>query len=419
MDQAELRERLRRLGLSQGTGALKLPQRPRGAPLEEVLPGEVVYTDLGAFFSCRTTYAGDYHHGHNRLTDLAVHGLEHPARLARDERLAKVDLERVAFVDTETTGLAGGTGTYVFLVGVGLFVGEQFTVHQFFMRDFHEEPALLLELGRLLDGMEAVVSFNGKAFDLPLLETRFLLARQSPRLTGAPHLDLLPVARRFWKYRLASCALSSLETHVLGIERTQEDVPGWLIPELYLRYVRSGEAREMPRIFYHNAQDILSLVALTVQLCNLLAGTEPPIARQPGEDLYSLGRFLQETGQPTGAEAAYRQAIERSHSSLVLAMTMRDLAYLLRRQGRRSEALPLWESLAERDGAVYACEELAKHYEWHGENPREAAVWTGKAIDLVARWPPGRLRHETELALQHRLRRLESKRARDIEGKAP
>jgi uncharacterized protein len=409
MDQADLRERLRRLGLSRGTG--DLPPRRKKRALEHLLPGEVVHTELGAFFLCRTAYAHDYCHGNYRLTDLLAQGLDLPARLARDQRLAQVDLQRVAFVDTETTGLAGGTGTYAFLVGVGFFDGEQFTLCQFFMRDFHEEPALLQELGRLLDGLEAIVSFNGKSFDLPLLETRFLMARQPPRLVGAPHLDLLPVARRFWKYRLPSCALSSLETEILGIRRAQEDVPGWLIPSLYLQYVRSGDAREMPRIFYHNAQDILSLVTLTLRLCALLAGTEPQAAGQPPEDLYSLGRFLQEIGQPDAAEAAYRQAIEKSRSSQVLAMALRDLAYLLKRQGRRSEALPWWERLVEVDGAVYACEELAKHYEWHDENLAQATAWTQKALRLVAGWSPGHPRREAEAALRHRLLRLESKRA--------
>ena len=120
-----------------------------------------------------------------------------------------------------------------------------------------------------LDGLEAVVSFNGKNFDMPLLETRFIMARQPPRLSGAPHLDLLTTARRFWRYRLESCALSSLESEVLGVRRKGEDVPGWLNPGMHADYARSGDAREMPRIFYHNAQDILSLVTLTALQCDL------------------------------------------------------------------------------------------------------------------------------------------------------
>jgi tetratricopeptide (TPR) repeat protein len=315
----------------------------------------------------------------------------------------------MAFVDTETTGLAGGTGTYAFLVGVGVFEGETFAIHQFFMRDFHEEPAQLHALGELLDGLEAVVSFNGKSFDMPLLETRFLMARQPPRLHGAPHLDLLPVARRFWKYRLESCALSSLETEVLGVRRARSDVPGWLIPSLYVDYARSGDAREMPRIFYHNAQDILSLVTLTARMCDLLAPPLPGAEEVPGEDLYGLGRLLQELDDLNRAESAYLQAAQTCRVPGVREASMRDLAYLLKRQERREEALPWWQQLVETDGAVYACEELAKHYEWQDEDLREAITWTRRGIALVEAWPPGHKRRDALADLAHRLERLERK----------
>jgi uncharacterized protein YprB with RNaseH-like and TPR domain len=234
MADSEVYEQLRRMGLARGAGRVKPQPRRRGPAIEDLLAGEVVPTDHGPFFLVRETYALDYRHGHHALADLLSHGAEHPARLARDERLAGVGFSRMAFVDTETTGLAGGTGTYAFLVGVGVFEEASFTIHQFFMRDFHEEPAQLQALGELLDGLEAVVSFNGKSFDLPLLETRFIMARQAPRLIDAPHLDLLPAARRLWKYRLDSCALSSLEAEILGVRRTGADVPGWLIPDLYV-----------------------------------------------------------------------------------------------------------------------------------------------------------------------------------------
>jgi uncharacterized protein YprB with RNaseH-like and TPR domain len=405
----EIHERLRRLGVNRGPQELKPRTRRRGKAIEELLPGELVLTEQGSFFLYRETYNLDHRHGHHALTDLLVHSADVPARLARDEHLSGVDLRRIAFVDTETTGLAGGTGTYAFLVGVGVFEGERFTVHQFFMRDYHEEPAQLTALGELLDGLEAVVSFNGKSFDMPLLETRFIMNRQVPRLSNAPHLDLLPVARRFWKYRLESCALSSLETEVLGVQRTQADVPGWLIPSLYADYARSGDAREMPRIFYHNAQDILSLVTLAARMCDLLVAPLPWDEHLPGDDLYGLGRLLYDLGEVDRAEAAYAQAVDRCQLPGVREIAMRDLAALLKRQERRAEALAWWERLVDHHGAVYACEELAKHYEWHNIDLSQAATWTQRALSLAEKWPPGLKRREALAELEHRLDRLQRK----------
>ncbi|NIV38367.1 MAG: hypothetical protein GWN58_55795, partial [Anaerolineae bacterium] len=343
--------------------------------------------------------------------DLLAHEPRVAGLLAHDERLAGVDFQDMAFIDTETTGLAGGTGTYAFLVGVGLFEEDGFAIHQFFMRDYDEEPAMLHALGELLDRLEAVVSFNGKSFDLPLLETRFIMARQAPRLVDAPHLDLLPAARRFWKYRLDSCALSSLETEILGVQRTHDDVPGWLIPGLYVDYARSGDAREMPRIFYHNAVDILSLATLAARMCDLLSTPLPADAGLPGEDLYGLARLLHDLDESDRAEAAFEQAALSSQGRPVREMAMRDLAYLLKRQDRREEALPWWRELVESQSAVYACEELAKHYEWQDEDLSQAVAWTEQGITLAEAWPPSLRRQDTLAALKHRLERLNRKQA--------
>jgi uncharacterized protein YprB with RNaseH-like and TPR domain len=409
MDNADLWDKLRRLDVGRGAQHLEPQAERSGQSIEDLLDGEVLQTDLGSCFLYRERYEANYRHGDHALSDLLANSPEVAAQLARDERLAAMGFGRLAFVDTETTGLAGGTGTYAFLVGVGLFEGEQFVIHQFFMRDFYEEPAQLHALGQLLDRLEAVVSFNGKSFDLPLLETRFIMSRQPPRLTDAPHLDLLPAARRFWKYRLDSCALSSLETKVLGVRRTEADVPGWLIPSLYTDYARSGNAEEMPRIFYHNAQDILSLVTLAARMCDLLTTSLPSEHDLPGEDLYGLGRLLQELEQLGKAEAAYTQAAQTCDSDRVRAQAMRDLAYLLKREERRQEALPWWQRLVETDGALYACEELAKHYEWHEQDLDQAAAWTRRGINLTEEWPRGLKRRDTLAALHHRLERLRRK----------
>ena len=411
MSDAELRAKLKRMGVHRGMrGILSRPRR-RGPAIEKLLPGQIVDNEQGSFFLYREGHELDERHGHHGLDELLAHPPQNAALLARDERLAGVDFRDMAFIDTETTGLAGGTGTYAFLVGVGVFEDDGFAIYQFFMRDYDEEPAMLHALGELLDGLEAVVSFNGKSFDLPLLETRFIMARQVPRLVDAPHLDLLPAARRFWKYRLDSCALSSLETDILGVRRTQDDVPGWMIPGLYMDYARSGDAREMPRIFYHNAVDILSLVTLEARMCDLLSMPLPADADLPGEDLYGLARLLHDLGQSDRAEAAFEQVAQTSQGRPVREMAMRDLAYLLKRQERRGEALPWWQELVESESAVYACEELAKHFEWHGNDLSQAIAWTEQGITLVGAWPPSPKRQDTLAELEHRLERLNRKQS--------
>ena len=196
----DLHERLAALGLRKGTAHLS-PRpvfRPRRGPaIEELIAGAVVENEAGACFVAEERRPASYPHG--RLPLRAF--LELPpatlGQLAREPARAGIDPRRILFVDTETTGLAGGAGTYAFLIGVGYFSSEDtFVIRQFFMRDFGEEPALLRALVDELGPFEAVASFNGKAFDLPLIETRLALARLPFGLLGAPHYDLLFPARR-------------------------------------------------------------------------------------------------------------------------------------------------------------------------------------------------------------------------------
>lgn len=406
----DLQEQLRRLGVQRGIVAIKPPPpRKRGPAIEELVSGELPHTEHGSCFISETAYPLDHRHGELPLSAPLDHDPRTAALLARDGAVGSVDLRRAAFIDTETTGLAGGTGTYAFLVGVGYYTDDAFHVRQFFMRDVVEERAMLHLLGEMLDGFRAVVSFNGRAFDLPLLSTRFTLARMAPRLIDAPHLDLLLPARRLWRRRLASCALSSLEKNVLGVEREEADVPGWLIPGLYFDYLRSGDARPMHRVFYHNAQDILSLVTLAGRLCAALTDPMSEESALCGSDVHSLGRWYGRLDMPRRAEQAYRAALARPLPAEVRDVARRDLSLLLKRQGRGDEAAVIWNDLVQdgRDYQIWACVELAKYYEWSLRNYPAAARVTRLAIDALQSAPTGS-RVQTELhELHHRLARLE------------
>src|SRR5439155_19417396 len=170
------------------------------------------------------------------------------------------DPRSLLFLDAETTGLAGGTGTYAFLVGAAWLEDDRLILAQHFMRDFDEEPALLAALRALLERANAVVTFNGASFDLPLLETRFIMARQSWP-AALSHLDLLRPSRRVWTSCFADCRLATLEREVIGVVR-DDDIPGALIPALYFDFLRSRRAAPLARVLAHNRDDILTQVGL-------------------------------------------------------------------------------------------------------------------------------------------------------------
>lgn len=421
----ELRDRLQRLRLGRDAG-LPRPVSPavpgresrgqRGPGIEEVIAGRFRPTEHGDIFVAETRYPLGHVHGGLPLADFLAHPPHLAAHLARDSALANVDLSRTAFLDTETSGL-GTAGYFAFLVGIGSFEGDAFRLRQYFMRHPGEEPALLAAVAEDLAQSQALVTFNGRVFDVPLLESRYILARRRPPgLSTRPHLDLLPPARRLWRDRLESCALTALEVHVLRVQRDAADVPGWQIPYLYFDYLRSGDARPMRRVIYHNNQDILSMVALAARLCRHLGN--PWGEKIDRRDLLSLARWYEDLGLIAEAERAYRTLLAadgRSGIPLPLplrAAALKGLALLLKRQDRRLEALPLWEelaALARHDALAYI--ELAKTYEWHVRDLACAAAWARRGLALVRGWPPGPERQAALADLEHRLARLERKLA--------
>jgi len=403
----EISERLRLLGLRRGAEAIAPPKR-RGPALEELVAGEVVDTDAGYYLRIEEFYSLSHTHGVLPLALLQAQSSAAAAQLARDERLAHLDLQNAAFLDTETTGLMRGTGTYVFLVGIGCFDDRGFRVVQFFMRGLEEEQAMLQALGRFLDRFTAVVSFNGRAFDLPLLRTRFSLSRMSLCLADHPHFDLLLPARRLWRARLDSCALGSLEREILGIARDGSDVPSWQIPSLYADYLRTGDGRAMTNVLYHNRQDVLSLVVLAAHMCRLF--TDPWSApRACAADLYSLGRVYEALKLLRRAERAYRSALDGILSQELHDHALRHLSFLLKRQERREEASELWWQAVAGGRQLYPYVELAKYFEWQVRDWRRAAEVTQRALDHLGTSPRGPQARRAHAELRHRLARLDRK----------
>ena len=395
--------------------------------LDEAIPGQRLTTAQGTVYRVRRDYPVGHHYGGWPLEQARGVPGSTLAALARDDGLSSLTLDQVCFLDTETTGLAGGTGTYVFLVGVGSFSGDFFRVDQFFMEDFDQEPALIATLAEFLEGFRGVVSFNGKAFDLPLLETRFILSRRRSPLGGRPHLDLLASARRLWGARLESCRLVALEEAILGETRVG-DIPGYLVPEFYFRYLRTKDPEIVRPIFEHNRQDVLSLLALAGRAAHRYEAflEDPPReSGVPSLDLFGLARLYSALGRHEPSVRCYLACLDAGPPDHIEARAGLECVRSLRRLGRTPEAIRLCEKLA--DGPphrLWALVELAKELEHRARDYERALSVVDRALGLLD--TGGAIPPALASALLWRRGRLEGKleafsasRSRFAAGRAP
>ncbi|HBX68557.1 MAG TPA: hypothetical protein DEH25_04020, partial [Chloroflexi bacterium] len=356
-----LSDRLKSLGVNLGTQNLKTPKPPPSGqfPIEQVLAGDFWRTPSGEVFVVETNYKADFLRGSIKLKPSA--SLETIAAYAQFPEINNLTIEQLAFIDTETTGLGLGTGIYTFMVGIGRFEGEYFRLVQFFLRQPGEETAQLAAIEEFLAPCEAWVSFNGKSFDIPLLNNRYTLNGWPIPLKNAPHIDLLHLSRRLWKARLPSRALGDLEAQILGVTRTQQDVPGWMIADLYFDYLHTGDARPLLGVFYHNEMDVVSLAALLAHMADLLSN---PLngSVQHGLDLISIGKLYADLGQLDTAAQIYQRGLQRADVATELEaywQALAELSFIHKKQENFEDAMHLWEQAAT-EGQIYAHIELAK-----------------------------------------------------------
>ncbi len=377
-------------------------------PIERLVTGQEIRAAGKACFVRDSVLDLDHRHGRWPLAIALEARLPELERLAYPSAITSPSLKGAIFIDVETTGLAGGTGTLAFLVGAAWFESGRLELVQYLMRSPDEEPAVLAQLAARARASEVVVSFNGKAFDIPLLETRYIMARQRPPFPD-DHLDLLSGSRRVWRLRLESCRLAHLEERVLGVRRW-DDVPGWLIPQLYTDYLRTGDGRCLLPVFDHNALDVLSLVTLAGRLAclhrdPLLALEDDPL------DLVSLGRAFERAGgrtrpqrrcteatagagtgtAPGAADDAaadlstvcYDKALAVGLEGPGADLARLRLAAIHKRRGRYDDAEALWLALAETavspEHRFAAMVELAKYNEHRRRDPARALAWVLRA----------------------------------------
>jgi uncharacterized protein YprB with RNaseH-like and TPR domain len=401
-----LSDRLKSLGVTMGAKDLPPPQQRKSYPVEEIVPGRFQDTGNGLTYLIEEDFPSSYIHGQVGLRISTTP--QTIAEWAGDLKIAERNPESMVFLDTETSGLAGGTGTFAFLVGVGRYTPDGFHLVQFFMRDPLEEAALLLALEDFLAPCQTIVSFNGKAFDIPLLDTRYTLQGWISPFKDLAHVDLLHLARRLWRDRLPSRTLANLEVQILHASRTDDEIPGWMIPQLYFDYLREGDARPLKRVFYHNAMDVVSLAALLNHTSTLLENAYP----QPESefiDLAAVARLLEDLGHTNKAAQLYEACLLAELPEAIHNDTLYRLSLLHKRTNNYTAAVPLWEQATTRN-QIYAHEELAKYYEHYVQNLELALNWTLSAlerIDTLSVLNPEKNQWHNEF--QHRLQRLQRK----------
>jgi len=374
------------------------PARVEPVESQAVVPGNIldwldgaeVRTAHGAHFESRRLWRNHQRHGSVYISDLQ----ELPPDLLgaiSEGLLPQFDPRRVAFLDTETTGLAGGSGTYAFLIGVGALTEEGFEVRHFFMRDYSEEASQLAALSAYLQQFDVLVTYNGRAYDQPLLETRYRMSRMPPPFAKMTHFDLLFGARRLYKLAFESCRLVELEGQILGVERV-DDVPGSMIPYLYFEFLRTRSAHRMMGIFEHNSFDILSLACLTGIVPRAFhSPLDVPLHRGP--EMVGLARWLRAAGRNAEAVVLLRRSLERGLPEALTWRTMWDCALLEKKQGNEPGALALFTELttARNPHQAEAFEELAKYFEHSEKNyplaldMTEEALRVSPSVDLSRR----------------------------------
>jgi len=324
------------------------------------------------------------------------------------------DFRQWLFLDTETTGLAGGTGTYAFLVGLGWWEDDGFVVEQYFMRNHGEEPSLLLEVLDRLNQRRVLVTFNGKSFDWPLLQTRYQMARIRPLPELLAHLDLLHPARQIWRLSLKSVALTELERHVLRFRR-DHDIPSATIPQRYFDFLRGGPPEEIAEVFHHNQLDLCGLAFLALRIRDILENPENGACG--GRELFGVSRMMQRRGESASAERIYQRALAEGLPETAEKVARRELA-LIAKRGRNFELSNAhWEKLlGDSAYGMKAYEQLAMYYEHEASDFQKAAALSREAlIRLQAAVRAGRISSQNyqqwHAGFQHRLKRLASKMA--------
>ena len=401
-------EKLKDLGVQLGASNINSSKKSlTTASLLDTLNGRWEKTTAGDCFVVRKHLPLDLLHGDNDLSRLP--DVEIFESLRSLDGISKVPIEQYLFIDTETTGLSGGAGTYVFLAGAAKYEKDGIHFAQFFLQDPSAESCQLAALEDFCANSKVVVSYNGKSFDLPRIKNRYLFHGWPPPFQDIYHLDLLHIVRRLWKTQLPTCSLGDIEYHLLGIQRDSHDIPGWQVSEKFFEYLQSGDPVPLEGVFYHNEVDVISLISLLVYITKRLS-TPLLDSYLDRKDLVPIGRYLSDLNKTDLAIEVLSKALQNKslpfEENLVGA---KSLALIYKRANEYEFAVPLWELSADHND-LQSKIELAMYYEHKLYDYEEAIHWTLSAISTANSSTGNDIKYKRELV--HRLNRLKEKAKR-------
>jgi uncharacterized protein YprB with RNaseH-like and TPR domain len=322
------------------------------------------------------SYALDVSYGRIKLASgLEISG-EVLRCLSQDDAFKDLDLSTALFIDLETTGLSGGTGVIPFNVGMGYYRDDKFIVGQYFLGEMAEEERMIQELAEFFKEMDfkSVVTYNGKSFDIPLLETRFILHRRPFLLSELPHLDFLFPARRLWSHKYESCRLFHLALNVVQTGRT-EDIPSAEIPWRYFQYLQTGNYDLIEPILYHNQEDILSLLGLVVIGAHIFS-EDPELCMGDAMDFYGAGKVMASAGDMEKSVQFFQKALDGNLTDEVSVETKKRLSFHFKKHQDWDSAVPIWKEMTSTtvvtQAQLFSFRELAMHFEHRLKNLKEA-----------------------------------------------
>lgn len=394
-------EKLKSLGVNTGKEIPEL-KKTQKYPIENVIKGEWLHAQFGDIFEVKNLFTYEYQHGKGVLKQEVVFSKLFDVTEIVDELLR---LEDILFLDTETTGLSGGTGTMAFLVGLGYFTKTGFLTEQYFLDDPSEEMELLNKLDLTLSKFKVLVSYNGSSFDLPLLKTRFLINRLEPPFIKFQHIDLLHLSRKLWKLRLPALKLRDVESEILNFFREEEEVPSWMVPQIYFDFIRNRDARPLKGVFYHNCMDVLSLAVIFIHISELLSN---PIKKSQlhGFDLLSIAKLFENYGLLEESAYLYKISLERGIPSNLSPKLLFKFGKICQRLSQPQMALEFWEH-AYQNGDIASAIQISKYYEHDLIDFDEAMKWARNSLMLLEKYFPANQSRVKKFELLKRIKRLE------------
>lgn len=397
-----LSETLKALGVSIGTKDIKEPIE-KVASARKIPGGEERSNNSGTYIYIEEHKGSEYLHGNIQFSPMIDSGSI--LLWAGADKFENVDIRDFIFLDTETSGLSGGTGTFAFLIGLGFFDGKEFIVKQYFLRDPSEERAALEAVSADITPFRYIVTYNGKSFDIPILNSRHIIHGMTSPLKSFFHVDLLHLARKIWKERLPSRALGELEKEILAFQREGMDIPGWMVPDVYFDYLSRGISDQIEGVLYHNRVDILSLAGVYWFLADLLS--HPSDSYVNAIDKASIGALFEQLGDNEQSAQIYEISLSEGLPRPLFIKTIHRFSQQKKKLGDISGAIKMLEKAADVDD-FDACIELSKLYEHKLCENSQALIWAQKAQNLIPQPVPW-VWKEKSVEIEKRIFRLNNK----------